>query len=104
MSSNSVAKISRGKLKFKGSHDNSAKKRKIEVLKTTEEAKDEIDPNQFLTEAQKKHIEKMKENEYKEVKLVVNTTYRERLEKFNTTLATMSEHNDIPRVSAAGNG
>ena len=38
------------------------------------------------------------------VKDLTATTHREKVEKFNAKLATMSEHNDIPRVSAAGNG
>jgi protein FAM32A len=31
-------------------------------------------------------------------------TYREKVNEFNDKLSTLTEHNDIPRISAAGNG
>ena len=58
-----------------------------------------------LTEAQKKHKEKIKTKvEEREVKAVSNKSYRERIEEFNYKLSITTEHNDIPRISAAGNG
>jgi protein FAM32A len=57
-----------------------------------------------LTEAQKRHEKRRRELEVEEMKKAVKTTYRQRIEKFNEQLATRTEHNDIPRVSAAGNG
>jgi protein FAM32A len=31
-------------------------------------------------------------------------SHRERVDDLNEKLSTMTEHNDIPRISAAGNG
>ena len=58
----------------------------------------------FLTDAQRRHKQKKLELEAKEAKHLVQTTYRDRIEDFNYRLATTTEHNDIPRISAAGNG
>ena len=44
------------------------------------------------------------EMESKEIKKHVGTTFRERVEDFNMRLSKMTEHNDVPRISAAGNG
>jgi len=107
-----VPLISRGKFKFKGDKNgtkrNPAKKRELEV-NIVEENKlsknvDSIETDEYLTAAQKRHMLKKREMEAKEVKLVTETTYRNRIEDFNMKLATMTEHNDIPRISAAGNG
>lgn len=58
-----------------------------------------------LTEAQKRHKLRQLEKEKQGAgKKLIETPYRERIEAFNNTLASMSEHNDIPRISAAGNG
>jgi len=57
-----------------------------------------------LTEAQKRHEKRKRELEVEEMKKAVTTTYRQRIEALNNQLATMTEHNDVPRVSAAGNG
>jgi protein FAM32A len=58
----------------------------------------------YLTDAQRKHQRRMIEHEAKEAKKLVKTSYRERVEQFNAKLSTLTEHNDIPRISAAGNG
>ena len=44
------------------------------------------------------------EKEKKDIKKLVKQTYRDRLNEFNEKLSKQSDHNDIPRVSAAGNG
>ena len=58
----------------------------------------------FMTEAQKIHKEKRMAMEEKELKKFVKVPHRDRIEMFNMRLGQMSEHNDIPRISAAGNG
>lgn len=58
----------------------------------------------FLTEAQRRHKQKKIDLEDKMSKELVQTSYRDRIEKFNNRLATTTEHNDLPRISAAGNG
>ncbi len=57
-----------------------------------------------LTETQRRHIAKMKEREKKNIKKLVSKSHRERIDEFNAYLSVLTEHNDIPRVSAAGNG
>jgi len=63
-----------------------------------------------LTETQKKHkqkqiererilLEKAKKGKNSEIK-----SFREKIEEFNSKLSSLTEHNDIPRISAAGNG
>lgn len=67
-------------------------------------AKLKVGKNSSLTEAQKRHKVRMKTVEEREVKAVSSKSYRERIEEFNYKLSTTTEHNDIPRISAAGNG
>ena len=100
-----------GKLKLKGvstsGKDKKQKKRKTE--ETSENSKKsttegDLVPEEYLTEAQKKHMKKKEQLNSHNSKKVVELSYRERVETFNYKLSTLSEHNDIPRVSAAGNG
>ena len=58
----------------------------------------------LLTDAQKRHKQRLIDQEKRISKKVIETPYRDRVEAFNAKLASMSEHNDIPRISAAGNG
>ena len=57
-----------------------------------------------LTETQRKFMKRKQEVDSKSVKALTATTYRDRVESFNQKLSNMTEHNDIPRISAAGNG
>ncbi|EWM30555.1 Protein of unknown function DUF1754, eukaryotic [Nannochloropsis gaditana] len=57
-----------------------------------------------LTETQRRHIAKLKERERQNIKKLVSKSHRERIDEFNQYLSVLTEHNDIPRVSAAGNG
>lgn len=65
-----------------------------------------IETSSILTEAQKRHMAKKLKRESAQGAAgeIIKTTYRERVENFNMKLSTLTEHNDIPRVSAAGNG
>jgi len=103
--------INRGKLKLKGENKASKilgkrTKDSMQLISddSTNEVKTELNPEDFLTEAQKRHQRKKLEHEKREVKAVSETSFRERIERFNNKLSSMTEHNDIPRVSAAGNG
>ena len=106
-----------GKLKLKGvsigGNDKKQKKRKItetgntgntEKTEKSVEGRTDLVPEEYLTEAQKKHIQKKEKLDSHNSKNIVAMSYRERVETFNYKLSTLSEHNDIPRVSAAGNG
>ena len=112
-----------GKLKLKGSNGDKKKKKKN---KRSREERDEAtisdttqdnnnstdatttsvttDPDEYLTESQRKFEQKKRKAELAKAKEVIGTTYRDRVEQFNYDLSVMSEHNDIPRISAAGNG
>lgn len=57
-----------------------------------------------LTEAQKKARERQLKLEEQQFKKLAAKPYRERVEEYNLKLSKLTEHNDIPRVSAAGNG
>jgi len=57
-----------------------------------------------MTDAERKALKRRQEREQKELEQLVQKSHRERVEEFNEKLASQTEHNDIPRVSAAGNG
>lgn len=61
-------------------------------------------PDDALTETEQKHKRRLKERVQDEVRRHGRMTHRERVEEMNYKLSTLTEHNDIPRVSAAGNG
>ena len=111
-----------GKLKLKGvsSTSDKKKKKKKRNREESDRDRDHEDPkveeittgasssntnsDAFLTESQRKFEQKRRKTDLQKAKHITQTTYRERVEKFNYDLSIMSEHNDIPRVSAAGNG
>eukprot|EP00602_Paraphysomonas_sp_CaronLab_P004560 CAMPEP_0185036106 /NCGR_PEP_ID=MMETSP1103-20130426/28569_1 /TAXON_ID=36769 /ORGANISM="Paraphysomonas bandaiensis, Strain Caron Lab Isolate" /LENGTH=110 /DNA_ID=CAMNT_0027573499 /DNA_START=18 /DNA_END=350 /DNA_ORIENTATION=+ len=104
-----------GKLKLKGVSEGKKKRKKRDrddktVTQTDTQTHEtivkhtDINADEFLTETQRKHQAKKMKLEAERMKDVVTQTYRDRVESFNYKLATMTEHNDIPRVSAAGNG
>ena len=106
-----------GKLKLKGSGGGSKKvvKTAAVVTKVTQPAeshpvpahvaplKSTAGPGSSLTEAQRKHLEKKLKLDLDAAKKD-KKTYRDRIDDFNQLLASTTEHNDIPRTSAAGNG
>lgn len=62
------------------------------------------DDEEELTAAQKRSKSFKQKHERKEMEKIVKLSHRERVEAFNTKLGELTELNDIPRVSAAGNG
>ena len=110
------------KLKFKGSTESkSTKKRKSHTEENmpldssgnmgqgrtlgTGDKKNTSDQLLHLTEAQLKFEKKRRETELqKNKKVMIETPYRDRIESFNQKLSSVTEHNEIPRISAAGNG
>lgn len=103
-----------GKFRFKGDGKKKSIKRPTDVLATSSVATSssssssvltkEQEEDLLLTDAQKRHKQKKRDMEKEEAKAAVTVSYRERIAKFNYALSTTSEHNDVPRVSAAGNG
>ena len=126
MSSTQPAKISAPmKFKFKGDKNDKKHKKKShrsskdkpgdqtfavveeEVITDTPPTLDKGDADsedEYLTAAQLKQKKKSQSKEKDLAKHNATVSYRERIAIFNEKLATASEHNDIPRVSAAGNG
>jgi len=62
------------------------------------------DDDDDLTAAEKKTLKRKMEREKLELEKVARKSHRERIEEFNDKLGSLTELNDIPRVSAAGNG
>ena len=110
-----------GKLKLKGSSSSSSGRRLGSSSSSSNSSSKEQPPSQstvsnvnsssdyipvqdYLTEAQKKHNQKMLEKQEKDAKKLSSTSFRDRIDEFNSKLSRMTEHNDIPRISAAGNG
>mmetsp|Transcript_15230 Transcript_15230/g.42152 ORF Transcript_15230/g.42152 Transcript_15230/m.42152 type:complete len:112 (+) Transcript_15230:119-454(+) len=57
-----------------------------------------------LTPAERKALVRKKEREQKDLEKLAQKSHRENIEEYNEKLGNLTEHNDIPRVSAAGNG
>jgi protein FAM32A len=106
-----------GKLRLKGEKKKEKKEKSVGVKRSLEEDESSdvklttttsdvpVETSSILTEAQKRHMaKKLKRESEKGAAEIIKTTYRERVENFNMKLSTLTEHNDIPRVSAAGNG
>lgn len=63
-----------------------------------------IPGGEYMTASQRRHAQRKIEMEKLEAKKLSKTSFRDRVDQFNNKLAQMTEHNDIPRISAAGNG
>mmetsp|Transcript_1559 Transcript_1559/g.2207 ORF Transcript_1559/g.2207 Transcript_1559/m.2207 type:complete len:110 (-) Transcript_1559:261-590(-) len=61
-------------------------------------------PTDQTTEAERKAMLRKKERERKDLEKLAQKSHRETIEEFNEKLGNLTELNDIPRVSAAGNG
>ena len=57
-----------------------------------------------MTEAEKRYHKVREARASETAAKAVEITHRMKVEKFNEGLSKLTEHNDIPRVSAAGNG
>jgi protein FAM32A len=101
-----------GALSFKGDKNKkkSSKKKKQSVKHELRKEKKEVevkvddDDDDDLTEVERKALKRRLERERLEAEKAAQKSHRERVEEFNEKLASLTELNDIPRVSAAGNG
>lgn len=112
-----------GKLKLKGSGGSSGgvkrsvlsssnstsqattpQSQEVDVPRESEKKVAKLATEEFLTPSQKRHQQRKIEKEREEAKKLSKTSFRDRVDIFNNKLAAMTEHNDIPRISAAGNG
>mmetsp|Transcript_6051 Transcript_6051/g.20648 ORF Transcript_6051/g.20648 Transcript_6051/m.20648 type:complete len:107 (+) Transcript_6051:86-406(+) len=96
-----------GKLNLKGKK----KKRKaaaapafVELAAPAESSEPARDGEGHLTDAERRHKKRFLEKRKGEVEKSVEASHRSRVDEFNDKLASLTEHNDIPRISAAGNG
>lgn len=108
-----------GSLSFKGDKKKAKKKSKKTKHKTDtteikkEEPKDETtelaieeeeEEEEDMTEAERKAHRRKLERQRVENEKIAQKSHRERVEELNEKLGSLTELNDIPRVSAAGNG
>jgi len=62
------------------------------------------DDDDELTEAERKALKFKKQRQKEDSEKIAQKSHRQRVEELNEKLGSMTELNDIPRVSAAGNG
>ncbi|ETV90897.1 hypothetical protein H310_14388 [Aphanomyces invadans] len=104
-----------GKLSLKGKplkeSKKSKKKRKREHGddgdrgdSTKKQDSEVVVPITGMTAAQQKHLKFKAKREEEDIKKQASKTYRERVDEYSKYLGNLSEHHDVPRVSAAGNG
>uniref|UniRef100_A0A7S3DWM0 DUF1754-domain-containing protein n=1 Tax=Entomoneis paludosa TaxID=265537 RepID=A0A7S3DWM0_9STRA len=103
-----------GALSFKGQKKAKKKKSKSskhkvgqkdgETQQQREASNTSSQPQDEMTEAERKAMIRKKDRERKDLEKLSQKSHRETIEEFNERLANLTEHNDIPRVSAAGNG
>ena len=85
-------------------NNNSNNNNNVSNNKRSRDEEEEEEDLTHLTESEKRFRMSKIEKEKKDIKKLVKQTYRDRLNDFNEKLSKQSDHNDIPRVSAAGNG
>ncbi|KAF1784322.1 hypothetical protein JG688_00001326 [Phytophthora aleatoria] len=108
--------VKRGKLKLKNASKlkvaskkhkkhkkKTSKRREEEGEQHHKEKSDDVEADD-MTPAQRRHAEHQKKREQEEIEKLASKTYRERIEELNQHLGSLTEHHDVPRVSAAGNG
>ena len=94
-----------GALSFKGDKKKAKKKKKKDAKHSLKKDSEEEAPQkeEHLTDAERKALKRRKERERLELEKAAQLTHRERIEEFNEKLGSLTELNDMPRVSAAGN-
>ena len=116
--------FARGALSFKGDNKKKKKTNKVKskkakheiaggdadaksaVARSSQNVVDDDNDNDEddMTAAERASFQKKQERELEELKSIAQKSHRERVEAYNEKLSQLTEHNDIPRVSAAGNG
>jgi len=106
-----------GSLSFKGEKKKSKKKSKsakhksekevvpvVVASKQTDIGVEDEEDHEDMTEAERKALKRKLERQREDNKKIAQKSHRERVEELNDHLGSLTELNDIPRVSAAGNG
>ena len=75
-----------------------------EDKKKGEEEEEVKEEELYLTESEKRYRKRQLETERRAIRELRSLSHRDRVNQFNEKLEQLPEHNDIPRVSAAGNG
>jgi len=101
-----LAAAGAGKLKLKGDGGIKKKKKKKDkklleqVNKTIENEKEEMKPSKSTkTKAELAFLQQQEAMQMKRILEKASMTHKERVEKFNQHLDTLTEHFDIPKVS-----
>lgn len=99
-----------GKLRFKGAKNptkasNPKETTPADILESDEKpsSKRKVEEEE-LSPAEIRNREKKLKLDENLAKAMAKQSYRERIESYNAKLSRMTEHNDIPKISAAGNG
>ena len=101
-----------GGLKLKGGKKKKNKKRGLDAAALVELAPAAPAPaapaaaarDDGLTETERAHKRRLVARRKEAAASGAAKSHRERVDDLNEKLSTMTEHNDIPRISAAGNG
>ena len=98
-----------GGLKLKGGKKKKNKKRGLDAAALVELAPAAPAPaaaarDDGLTETERAHKRRLVARRKEAAASGTAKSHRERVDDLNEKLSTMTEHNDIPRISAAGNG
>mmetsp|Transcript_33218 Transcript_33218/g.36769 ORF Transcript_33218/g.36769 Transcript_33218/m.36769 type:complete len:113 (-) Transcript_33218:199-537(-) len=102
-----------GALSFKGDKKKKKKKAKKKTQETIKHEKKKKEEFSLLKEAiddgeltpfERKAFKLKDKQALRDIEEVARKSHRERVEEYNEKLGMLTELNDIPRVSAAGNG
>ena len=97
----------KGKKKSKTGAKHKSEKEVVPVVVASNQkdigVEDEED-HEDMTEAERKALKRKLERQREDNKKIAQKSHRERVEELNDHLGSLTELNDIPRVSAAGNG
>ncbi|GLD93281.1 hypothetical protein PINS_up001873 [Pythium insidiosum] len=99
-----VGKDDKKKLKKKLKKEKKSKRSQRDDKEEIQEEVEEVVVLNDMTPAQRRYEEHRRKREEAQVQKVAEKTYRQRVEELNQYLGRLTEHHDIPRVSAAGNG
>ena len=97
-----VASLTEATTSHEANHNDNNKTSKDDV--NYHQNDDDDDDDDGLTEVERKALRRRLERERLDAEKIAQKSHRERIEEFNSKLASQTELNDIPRVSAAGNG
>mmetsp|Transcript_21579 Transcript_21579/g.40302 ORF Transcript_21579/g.40302 Transcript_21579/m.40302 type:complete len:172 (-) Transcript_21579:335-850(-) len=90
--------------KLLDAHSRKKQRSEVPICSNTDGGDDDEDRYAGLTPAQRKFEQVKSQREMEQINKMISKTHRQKIDEFNDKLARLSEHHDIPKVSAAGNG